>query len=177
MLKARFIFPAIIGLVLVGGAAMAQSSDVAKGGPAQAGNQLIINLPTVVALHIIGTGGNDDITFTPSETAIYNAVSTPTTIGPTSTGFQEIRAFTNSDGGAGFAISTSVNTAGTTGSDPTGVLAAVTIGGSAFAGYTAHIARGADTAVFTSSDLKLALDGTLKPGDYTYDVTYTLTAQ
>lgn len=176
MLKARFIIPAIIGLVLVSSAAMAQSSDVANGGPASVGNQLIINLPTVVALHIIGSTSGDDITFAPSETQIYNAVAAPTAIAPSGNGFQEIDGYTNAAGGADFAVSASVNSGSTTGSDPTSVLAAVTISGSAFNGYTDHIGRGTDTAIFSSSDVALALDGTLTPGDYVYDVTYTLTA-
>lgn len=177
MLKARFILPAIISLLLVGGAAMAQTSDVAKGGPAQVGNQLIVNLPTVVALHIIGSTDGNDITFAPSETQIYNAVATPTSIGPSGNGFQEIDGYTNSGGGADFAVSASVNTSSTTGSDATGVLAAVTINGSPFSSYTDHIGRGTDATIFSSGDVALALDGTLQPGDYVYDVTYTLTAK
>jgi len=176
MLKARFILPAIISLLLVGGAAMAQTVDVEAGGPASVSNQLIIHLPVVVALHIIGTSGNNDITFSPSQTDIYNAASTPTTIGPDANGFQRILAFTNADNGGNFGVSaTAVNT-GTTGTDGTNVLAAVAINGSSLNGYSASVARGAVTSVFSSSDVTLALDGTLGPGDYTYDVTYTLTA-
>ena len=185
MLKARFILPAIISLLLVGGAAMAQSSDVANGGSnggltggsAQVGNQLLINLPTVVALHIIGSTNGDDITFSPTETQIYNAVAAPTSIGPAANGFQEIDGYTNSSGGADFVVNASVNSSSTTGSDAASVLAAVTIKTKAFNGYTDHIARGKDTAIFKSANVALALDGTLQPGDYVYDVTYTLTAK
>lgn len=161
--------------------AFADPAVVAGGAPgtnysATTGNQLLITMPTVVALKLTGDSTGNDITFNPTVGDVYNAASGATTIPAATTGFQSIVAFTNDNLGANFSISASE--VGSTTAAGTSDLSAVHLFDTAtpFNGYSTTINAGAPATVFSNADLMMVLDGTQQPGSFTYDVTYTLTA-
>jgi len=182
MLKARFILPAIISLLLVGGAAMAQTVDGGFTAPstsnvyaASVNHQLVVHLPYVVALNIVGDGSSTDLTFNPSASDFYNNAQGSLTIKPVASGFSKLQAFTNDPANAALTVGATAAT-GNPSSSAT-VLTDVEVGTTSLTSFTdtVHPADGLKT-VFSRSDVTLNLNGDEVPGDYTYTVTYTLTA-
>ena len=168
MLKARFI-PVILGLVLFGGAALAQTEVDTTA--ASVDHQIKVHLPTVVALSITKDGSTSDLSFTVTASQYYSNIGAP--IAPDATGFNHLTAFTNDASGAELSVGV-VDSAGTAAS--AAVLDAVTLDGGNISAYTDSVAAGPPQTILSRNDYALTLTGSETPGDWTYTVTYTLTA-
>jgi len=175
MLKARFILPAIIGLLILGSAAMAAGA-VVDASSAQTSNNVVVHLPTVVALKIDGTGSGasaDDVTFTVNAATYYNNAVGGATLNPDTSGFVDLKGFTNDTADASLVVGVT-DAAGTAAS--TAVLSALKLNGAAISSFTATVTPGAPQTLINRNDFTLNLTGAEPQGDYTYAITYTLTA-
>lgn len=179
-MKKALLFITIAALFAVAGAAFAASQDIVSvtakgttGTKATVDHQLVVKLPTVLAMIVQGTGGSTDVTFTIGATQYYNNIGT--SIAPDATGFTGLKAFTNNPTGASIAVS-----AAATGTAPSGsanVLSAVQLNGSSINGTPAiSVSAGPPSVVVTRGNFGLVLTGNEAPGTYNYTVTYTMTA-
>ncbi len=128
MLKARFI-PVILGLVLFGGAALAQTEVDTTA--ASVDHQIKVHLPTVVALSITKDGSTSDLSFTVTASQYYSNIGAP--IAPDATGFNHLRPSRTTRPVAELSVGV-VDSAGTAAS--AAVLDAVTLDGGNISAYS-----------------------------------------
>jgi len=169
MKKALFTVLILTVAALTAGAFAQSISETS----ATASHLIKVNLPAVVALNVVGDTSGTDLSFNPTASEVYNSANSSTGIPAATGGFQDLYAFTNDASEATLSVDVT-DSASTTAS--AAVLGALQLKGGAISAYTAQVAPGMPQSVINRSDFSLHLTGTEPQGNYTYTITYTLTA-
>ncbi len=170
----------LVGLILLGGVAMAQTWTNNATSDPTASHSVQVILPTVLAMALVGDGSTSttasDVVFTLTASNFMTAMGT--TIKPDANNFQDLQAYTNAVNGA--TITTTV-TDPVNNADTQAVLGNISVDANGTwtplaSDVTLSVARGAIRTVLGHDDFQFHVDPALQPGNYTYTVLYTMTA-
>lgn len=146
-------------------------------------NNVIVSVPTVLAMHITGNaGGSTAVVLSPTASDIANATS-GSTFNTNTGGFQALIAFTNAKNGATITTSTTDQTGSADSASVLSDLYVTQVGNTGAQGLSGSatflVSRGAPQTILDATSFSLALYPSPLPtpaAGFTYLITYTMAA-